>query len=54
MAALAPQAAEHLGDLGLGIAVTAVLIAYRALDTMLEKVVLLLAVIATIPWETVV
>jgi len=42
---LAPQAAEHLGDLGLGNAVTAVLIAYRALDTMLEKVVLLLAVI---------
>lgn len=42
---LAPQAAEHLGELGLGNAVTAVLIAYRALDTMLEKVVLLLAVI---------
>jgi multisubunit Na+/H+ antiporter MnhB subunit len=44
-ATLAPQAAEHLGELGLGNAVTAVLIAYRALDTMLEKVVLILAVI---------
>jgi multisubunit Na+/H+ antiporter MnhB subunit len=42
---LAPQAAEPLGELGLGNAVTAVLIAYRALDTMLEKVVLILAVI---------
>src|SRR5262249_9476404 len=42
---LAPQAAEHLRELGLGNAVTAVLIAYRALDTMLEKVVLILAVI---------
>jgi multisubunit Na+/H+ antiporter MnhB subunit len=44
-ATLAPQAAEHLGELGLGNPVTAVLIAYRALDTMLEKVVLILAVI---------
>jgi multisubunit Na+/H+ antiporter MnhB subunit len=44
-ATLAPQAAEHLAELGLGNAITAVLIAYRAFDTMLEKVVLVLAVI---------
>lgn len=44
-ATLAPQAARHLGELGLGNAVTAVLIAYRAFDTMLEKVALILAVI---------
>jgi len=42
---LAPQAAEHLAETGLGNPVTAVLIAYRAVDTMLEKVVLVLAVV---------
>jgi multisubunit Na+/H+ antiporter MnhB subunit len=41
---LAEAAAEHLPSLGMGNAVTGVLIAYRALDTLLEKVVLLLAV----------
>jgi multisubunit Na+/H+ antiporter MnhB subunit len=44
-ATLAPQAGQHLAELGLGNAITAVLIAYRAFDTMLEKVVLVLAVI---------
>jgi len=42
---LAPEAAVHLPELGVGNAVTAVLLAYRALDTLLEKVVLLLALI---------
>jgi len=42
---LAPQAAQHLAETGLGNPVTAVLIAYRAFDTMLEKVVLVLAVV---------
>jgi multisubunit Na+/H+ antiporter MnhB subunit len=42
---LAPQAAQHLAATGLGNAVTAVLIAYRAFDTMLEKGVLVLAVL---------
>jgi multisubunit Na+/H+ antiporter MnhB subunit len=40
---LADQAVQHLPGLGMGNAVTGVLIAYRALDTLLEKVVLLLA-----------
>jgi multisubunit Na+/H+ antiporter MnhB subunit len=44
-ATLAPEAARHLAETGLGNAITAVLIAYRAFDTMLEKVVLVLAVI---------
>jgi multisubunit Na+/H+ antiporter MnhB subunit len=44
-ASLAPLAAQHLGETGLGNPITAVLIAYRAFDTMLEKVVLILAVI---------
>ncbi|MGA7213798.1 MAG: MnhB domain-containing protein, partial [Terrimicrobiaceae bacterium] len=43
---LAPLAREHLVATGLGNAVTAVLMAYRALDTLLEKVVLLLALVA--------
>ncbi len=43
---LAPQAAVPLPDLGVGNAVTAVLIAYRSMDTLLEKVVLLLALMA--------
>lgn len=43
---LAPQALEPLASTGLGNPVTAVLMAYRALDTMLEKVVLLLALVA--------
>jgi multisubunit Na+/H+ antiporter MnhB subunit len=40
---LAPVAAAHLAELGVGNAVTAVLLAYRSADTLLEKVVLLLA-----------
>ncbi len=42
---LAPAAAAHMGELGLGNPVTVVLLAYRALDTLLEKVVLVLALI---------
>lgn len=42
---LAPPAAEHLASTGLGNPVTAVLMAYRATDTLLEKVVLVLALI---------
>ena len=42
---LAPEAAKHLPQFGLGNPITAVLMAYRAVDTMLEKVVLILAVI---------
>ena len=43
---LAPEATRQLAATGLGNPVTAVLMAYRALDTMLEKVVLLLALVA--------
>ena len=39
---LAPEAAQHLAETGLGNPITAVLISYRAFDTMLEKVVLIL------------
>lgn len=42
---LAPLAAEHLAATGVGNPVTAVLMAYRAMDTLLEKVVLLLALV---------
>jgi multisubunit Na+/H+ antiporter MnhB subunit len=42
---LAPAAAAHLSELGVGNAVTAVLLAYRSVDTLLEKVVLLLALV---------
>lgn len=42
---LAPRVAAVLDTTGLGNPVTAVLLAYRALDTLLEKVVLLLALI---------
>ncbi len=42
---LAPQAAERLAETGLGNPITAVLMAYRSFDTMLEKVVLVLAVV---------
>lgn len=42
---LAPQAVANLAPTGLGNPVTAVLMAYRALDTLLEKVVLVLALI---------
>jgi multisubunit Na+/H+ antiporter MnhB subunit len=42
---LAPEADRELAATGLGNAVTAVLIAYRSFDTMLEKVVLVLAVV---------
>jgi multisubunit Na+/H+ antiporter MnhB subunit len=44
-ATLAPDAARHLDEIGVGNPITAVLIAYRSFDTMLEKVVLILAVI---------
>ena len=44
-ATLAPEAGRHLDELGVGNPITAVLIAYRSFDTMLEKVVLILAVI---------
>lgn len=43
---LAPEAMAHLHESGLGNPVAGVLFVYRALDTLLEKVVLLLAVIA--------
>jgi multisubunit Na+/H+ antiporter MnhB subunit len=42
---LAPQSMQRLPETGLGNPVTAVLIAYRSFDTMLEKIVLVLAVI---------
>lgn len=42
---LAPAAAQALPGTGLGNPVTAVLLAYRALDTLLEKIVLILALI---------
>ena len=40
---LAPEAAANAGATGMGNAVTNVLMAFRAMDTMLEKVVLLVA-----------
>jgi multisubunit Na+/H+ antiporter MnhB subunit len=42
---LAADAGAHLSAIGVGNPVTAVLLAYRAMDTMLEKIVLLLALI---------
>lgn len=42
---LAPLAAQNMGEVGLKNPVTVVLLAYRALDTLLEKVVLVLALI---------
>ena len=42
---LAPEAARHLAETGLGNPITAVLLSYRSFDTMLEKVVLVLAVV---------
>lgn len=42
---LAPQALAHLESTGVENPITAVLMAYRATDTMLEKIVLLLATI---------
>ena len=42
---LAPEARQELAATGLGNPVTAVLIAYRSFDTMLEKIVLVLAVV---------
>ena len=42
---LASEAGRHLPQTGLGNPITGVLMAYRAFDTMLEKVVLVLAVI---------
>lgn len=43
---LAPAAVTHLPETGLGNPVTAVLMAYRAVDTLLEKVVLLVGLVA--------
>jgi len=43
---LAPQVAGHIASTGLGNAVTAVLLAFRAIDTLLEAVVLIFALIA--------
>ena len=42
---LGPAAAAHLAELEIGNPVTAVLMAYRSVDTLLEKVVLLLALV---------
>jgi len=42
---LTPAAAEHAAATGLGNPVTNVLMAFRAMDTLLEKVVLLLALV---------
>ncbi len=42
---LAPEAAANLASTGVGNPITAVLMAYRAMDTMLEAIVLLLALI---------
>ena len=42
---LAPAAAENVAATGLGNPVTSVLMAFRAMDTLLEKVVLLLALV---------
>ena len=42
---LAPDAAANLAPTGVGNPITGVLMAYRALDTLLEKVVLVLALI---------
>src|SRR3984957_5543277 len=42
---LAPQSLQNLAETGLGNPFTVVLIAYRPFDTMLEKVVLVLAVV---------
>lgn len=43
---LAPASLGHLDELGVGNPVTAVLMAYRALDTLLESAVLVLALVA--------
>lgn len=43
---LAPEVAENMAVTGLGNAVTAVLLAFRAIDTLLEAVVLVFALIA--------
>jgi multisubunit Na+/H+ antiporter MnhB subunit len=42
---LAPEAATNIASTGVGNPITAVLMAYRAMDTMLEAIVLLLALI---------
>jgi multisubunit Na+/H+ antiporter MnhB subunit len=42
---LGPAATVHLSALDVGNAVTAVLLAYRSVDTLLEKIVLLLALV---------
>lgn len=42
---LAPAAAEHIAATGLGNPITAVLLAYRAIDTLLEAVVVVFALI---------
>ena len=42
---LAPEAVAHIGPLGVGNPITAVLLAFRSLDTLLEAIVVLLALI---------
>jgi len=42
---LAPEASAHLASTGVGNPITAVLLAYRAMDTLLEAIVLLLALV---------
>jgi multisubunit Na+/H+ antiporter MnhB subunit len=42
---LAPEAAAHLAATGVGNPVTAVLLAYRAMDTLLEAIVVILALL---------
>jgi multisubunit Na+/H+ antiporter MnhB subunit len=44
---LAPLAAAGLPELGVGNAITGILLAYRSVDTLLEKIVLLLALAGT-------
>jgi multisubunit Na+/H+ antiporter MnhB subunit len=43
---LAPAVAEHLASTGVGNPITAVLLSFRALDTLLETIVLLIGLIA--------
>jgi multisubunit Na+/H+ antiporter MnhB subunit len=43
---LAPLVADHLGATGMGNPITAVLLAFRSMDTLLEVIVLLFALVA--------
>ena len=42
---LAPETAAHMGSTGVGNPITAILLAFRAMDTLLEAIVLLIALI---------